>query len=212
MAAYTLYGSPGTASMCVHWMLIEMGVPFDFVSLDFEKSDQKKPGYLKINPTGHVPALVIDGTAYGEAAALLMILAERHPDAKLAPAIGAPDRAAYLQWMTYLTNTLMPAYRLWFYADEGAGPDNIEATKAQARIRIEKVWDRADALLADGRSHLLGDKLLAADFLAGMLARWSRNMPKTAMDWPHVAAYVKRLRATLSYQQTHTREGLTGWG
>lgn len=209
--SYTLYGSPGTASMCVHWMLLELGVPFEFVSLDFENGDQKKPDYLKINPTGHVPALVIDGIAYGEAAAILMILAERHPDARLAPAIDAPDRALYLQWMVYLANTLMPAYRLWFYSDEGAGPENVEATQAQARIRIEKVWDRVDALLADGRTYMMGGSLTAVDFLTGMLARWSRNMPKTAAAWPHISRYVERVRALPSYRETHKREGLTGW-
>ena len=209
--SYKLYGSPGTASMCVHWMLIELGMPFEFVSLDFEKGDQKAPGYLKINPTGHVPALVIDGVAYGEAAALLTILAERHPDAALMPPIDAPERPHYIQWMFYFANTLMPAYRLWFYADEGAGPENAEATKAQARIRIERVWDRAEALLSDGRPFMMGNQLSTVDFLAGMLVRWSRNMPRTVMDWPHLAAYVKRLRALPSYRQTHEREGLTGW-
>jgi len=208
---YKLYGAPGTASMCVHWMLLELGVPFEFVSLDFEKGEQKSADYLKINPTGHVPALVIDGVAYGEAAALLAILAERHPDAKLAPAIGAEDRAAYLQWMFYLANTLMPAFRLWFYADEGAGAQNAEATQAQARIRIEKVWDRADALLADSRPYMMGAHLTAVDFLTGMLARWSRNMPRNAADWPHLKHYVGRVRALPSYRETHRREGLTGW-
>jgi glutathione S-transferase len=140
-----------------------------------------------------------------------MMLAERHPEAALIPARDAAERPLYLQWMFYFANTLMPAYRLWFYADEGAGPQNVEATKAQARVRIEKVWERADTLLSDGRPYLMGAHLSTVDFLAGMLARWSRNMPRTAMDWPHLAAYVKRLRALPSYQETHKREGLTGW-
>jgi glutathione S-transferase len=209
--SYTLYGSPGTASMCVHWMLIELGVPFEFVSLDFSKNATKDPAYLKINPGGHVPALVIDGQAYAETAALLMLLAERHPDRDFAPAMGAPDRAAYLQWMIILANTLMPAFRLFYYADEGAGPENAEATKAQAATRIEKVFSRVDALLADGRPYLLGDTLRAVDFLLGMLARWSRNLPRTALDWAHLKAYVERMRAMPSYRETHTRENLTGW-
>jgi glutathione S-transferase len=209
--SYKLYGAPGTASLCVHWMLIELGVPFEFVALDFSKQQQKDPAYLKINPSGHVPALAIDGTAYSESAALLMILAERHPERGFAPAPGAADRAAYLQWMITLANTLMPAFRLYFYADEGAGPENVDATKAQARSRIEKMWDRIDALLADGRPFLLGERMYAADFLLTMLTRWSRNMERTAMDWPHLARYVARLRALPSYRETHAREGLDGW-
>jgi glutathione S-transferase len=209
--SYTLYGSPGTASMCVHWMLIELGVPFEFVALDFAKNEQKAPAFLKINPGGHVPALVIDGVAYAETAALLMIIAERHPERGFAPAIGSPDRASYLQWMIILANTMMPAFRLYFYADEGAGPENVEATKTQSLVRIGKVFDRIDALMADGRPYLLGDTLSAADFLLTMLTRWSRNMPRTAMDWPHLKAYIERARAMPSYRETHTREGLQGW-
>jgi glutathione S-transferase len=181
------------------------------VTLDFAKNATKDPAYLKINPGGHVPALVIDGVAYAETAALLMLLAERHQDRGFAPAIGAPDRAAYLQWMIILANTLMPAFRLYFYADEGAGPENVEATKAQALIRIAKVFDRIDALMADGRPYLLGDKLRAADFLLTMLTRWSRNMPKTATNWPHLKRYVERMRTMPSYRETHDREKLEGW-
>ena len=208
---YTLYGAPGTASMCVHWMLIELGVPFEFVVLDFEKKAQKDPAYLRINPSGQVPALIVDGKAHTEAAALLMILAERHPERGFAPAIGAPERADYLQWMIYLANTLMPAFRLFYYADEGAGPENVEATKAQAEIRIAKAWDRIDALLSDGRPYTLGTRMGAADFLLTMLTRWSRNNTRTAMDWPHLKPYVERMRAMPSYRETHEREGLQGW-
>jgi glutathione S-transferase len=113
--------------------------------------------------------------------------------------------------MIILANTMMPAFRLYFYADEGAGPENAEATKAQALIRIGNAFDRIEALLADGRAYLLGDTLRAADFLLTMLTRWSRNMPRTALDWPHLKAYVERMRAMPSYRETHAREGLEGW-
>lgn len=209
--SYTLYGAPGTASMCVHWMLIELGVPFAFVTLDFEKKAQKDPAFLKINPNGHVPALVIDGQAHAETAALLMLLAERHPERDLAPAIGAADRAAYLQWMVFLANPVMPAFRLYYYPEEGAGPANVDATKNQASARIEKAFEHIDGALADGRPHLLGARLSAADFLLGMLARWSRNLPRTAMDWPHLKAYAEHMREMPSYRETHAREGLKDW-
>jgi len=208
---YKLYGSPGTASFCVHWMLIELGVPFEFIALDFEKKEQKSEAYLKINPGGQVPALIVDGKAYCEAAALLMILAERHPERGFAPATGSPDRASYLQWMVTLANMVMPAFRLFYYAEEGAGPANVEATKAEAQKRVWAMWDRIDAVLADDRPYLLGEKMAAADFLLTMLTRWSRNMTRTALDWPHLKTYVERLRAMPSYRETHSREGLTGW-
>ena len=40
---------------------------------------------------------------------------------------------------------------------------------------------------------------------------WSRNMPKTAIAWPHIDAYLTRMRAMPSLREVHAREGLTDW-
>jgi glutathione S-transferase len=208
---YTLYYSPSTASLAIHWMLIELGVPFELVTVDVESKAQKSPEYLAVNPDGRVPTLVIDGVAHFECAALLMLLAERHPEAKFAPAPGTPQRADYFQWMFYCANTLQPAYRAWFYPDEPAGPENIEASRRHARARIEIAWDRIDALLSDKRTYMLGEKISALDFMTTMLTRWSRNMPKPASTWPHLGAYINRMRKMPSLREVHAREKLTDW-
>jgi glutathione S-transferase len=205
-----LYYSPGTASMAVHWMLIEIGVPFELVLVDFETRAQRELSYLRLNPAGRVPTLVIDEVAISESAALLMLLAEQYPDKGLAPAPGAPGRADWLQQMIYLANTLLPAMRDWFYADTDGDPSGAEAVRSLARRRIEEAWERLDARLA-GRSNIVGTRLTTADFLAVMLMRWSRNMPRPATTWPHLAAYIERLRALPSFIELNRREGLTDW-
>jgi glutathione S-transferase len=197
--------------MAVHWMLIELAVPFKLELVDFQSKAQKSPEFLRINPSGHVPVLVIDDVPYAECAALLMLLAERHPAANLSPAVGTPERSSYLQTMLYLANTLQPAYRSWFYPEEAAGADNVEAAKQQARAKIEQVWGRLDAQFADGRSFLLGKSLTAVDFLATILMRWSRNMPRPATTYPNLAAYIGRMRAMPSLREVHLREKLTDW-
>ena len=103
---YTLYYTPGTASMVVHLTLLELGVPYRLEKVDFEKDAQHGAEYLRLNPRGQVPTLVIDGKPHFESAALLMILAERHPEARLAPAPGSPLRADWYQWIAFFTNSL----------------------------------------------------------------------------------------------------------
>lgn len=206
---YELYYSPGTASFAVHWLLIEMQLPHALKLVDFDQRAQKSPAYLRLNPDGVVPTLVIDGVARSECAALLLTLADRHPEKGLAPAAGDPRRAAYYQWAFYCANSLQPAFRNWFYPDEAAG--GVEDVKAHARIRIEACWDRLEALFADGREHLLGAQLSAVDFLATMLMRWSRNNPKPVTEWPALARYVQRMRAMPSFKMVYAREGLTDW-
>jgi glutathione S-transferase len=208
---YTLYWSPGTASMCVHWMLIELGEPHELVKVDIESGEHRKPEYLELNPSGVVPTLLIDGKPLGESAALCMILAERHPQAGFAVPAGHEQRAAYISWLFFLSNTLQTAYHNWFYPDQPAGQAGVDSVKASARRRIESCLDRVDRQIATSGSYLLGDRVTAADFVTTMLMRWSRNMPKPATEWPAIAGYVKRMKSRPSFKTLYEREGLTEW-
>lgn len=209
--SYTLYYSPSGASMAVHWMLIEMDVAFEARLTDIETGAQRSAEYLRLNPAGRVPTLIVDGVPRHESTALLMLLAERHPDKDLAPAPGSSDRAEWMELMIYLANTLLPAMRDWFYADEDGEPAGADAVRALARRRIEEGWDRLDNHLADGRAYLVGGKLSTVDFLAVMLMRWSRHMPRVATSWQHLAPYIKRMRALPSFVEVNSREGLVDW-
>lgn len=208
----TLYYSRSTASLVVHWLLIELDIPHALHELDFDKREQKSAEYLRLNPAGVVPTLVMEGQVLTEAAAILMHLADLHPRAGLAPAPGTPERAEYYRWMFFMANTLQPAYRAWFYAGEPAGEGNAEAAKEQARVKLETAWARvADHLASHGGAHLLGERLSAADFMLTMLMRWSRNMPRPTDAWPVLQAYAQRMKARPSFKQVYAREGLTDW-
>lgn len=209
--SYTLYYSPGAASMAVHWMLIEIDVPFDAVLVDLDAGAQRDPDYLRLNPAGRVPTLVIDGQPHSESAALLMLLAERHPEVAMMPPVGAPERADWLEMMIFLANTLLPAMRDWFYAGKDGDPAGADAVSALARKRIESTWDRLDAHLTDGRSWLVGERLSTVDLLALMLVRWARNMPRPATTWPQLGPYAARLCALPSFIELNQREALTDW-
>ena len=208
---YTLYYSPGSASMAVHLTLLEIGAPHELRIVDFEARAQKDPEYLRLNPNGHVPTLIVDGAACYECAALLLLLAERLPEAGLAPLPGAASRGLYLQWMLHFANTLQPAFRQWFYPTDFGPAEDEDTMREYARRRIESVWDRLDAHLAARGPHVLGAELGVADLYATMLMRWSRNMPKPADRWPAVAALAARVKARPSWKQLYAIEGLSEW-
>lgn len=206
---YQLYYAPGSASMLVHWILLELGVAHELRRVDLEAGGQRDREYLRLNPGGVVPTLIVDGAPCWETAALALLLTERHPEAGLAPPPGSPLRPAHLQWVAYLANGLQPAFRWWFYP-EAEEPDAAVILGA-ARRRIEAVWDRLDAHLAAHGPHLLGAGFSVADMYLTMLMRWSRNMPRPATCWPQLAALAERTKARPSWRRLYEVEGLTEW-
>jgi glutathione S-transferase len=208
---YTLYYSPGTASMVVHLALLEIGAPYRLELVDVYASQERDPAYLALNPQGTVPTLVVDGRALTESAALLMVLAERHPDAGLAPPPGSAERESWQQWIVYLSNTLASTFRLWFYPGDLGAPEHPPQVRDALRRKIEGVWDRADAQLAAAGPYLIGRDFTGADLYITMLMRWSRKMPKPATEWPALRALADRVRARASWKRLYELEGLTEW-
>jgi glutathione S-transferase len=206
-----LYYSPGMASLVVHWLLIELDAEHELYKLDVENREHKQPAYLKLNPNGVIPTLLVDGEPVFESAALVLYLADAYPMAGLAPALDSLDRARYYQWIVHMANSLQPPFRAWFYPEEPAGEANVDAVKAGARQKLEAAFGRIDAHLAENGPWLLGDKISAADFFLTMMMRWSRNMPKPATEWPQLARHAQRMKARPSFKKLYEVEQLTEW-
>jgi glutathione S-transferase len=113
--------------------------------------------------------------------------------------------------MFHLANTLQPPFRLWWYPNEAAGEIHADDAKATAEARIHEVFANLDAHLAKNGPYLLGDSVSAADFMLVMLMRWSRNMPKTALDYPALANLAALMKARPSWKSLYESEGLTEW-
>ena len=208
---YTLYYSPGTASMVVHLMLLELGAPHRLERVDLGKDVPRSAEYLRLNPRGQVPTLVVDGRPYFESAALVMLLAERHPEAGLAPPPGSERRAAWYQWFVFLASALGAPYRQWFYPPELGATEHTPAVHEALREKIEKAWRLLNLHLQSNGPYMLGEQFSAVDLLATMYMRWSRNMPKPATEWPALRRLADLVRARPSWARLYEVEGLTEW-
>ena len=107
----TLYYAPGSSSMAAHIALHEIGCAFESRVLSFHRTETRTPEFLKINPVGQVPVLVVDGRARTEVAAILFYLARRCPEAGLLPSGDAFAEAEVVSWMSFVAATLHPAHR-----------------------------------------------------------------------------------------------------
>lgn len=184
---YTLYWSPGSASMAPHGVLEESGARYDLKLTSVDAGATRAADYLKINPYGKVPTLVApDGFVLFESAAIAMFIADRHPAAKLAPAPDEMARGHFYQWLVHLTNTLQPAMLRFYYPERVADASAEVSVKAVALEEIATLWGRIDAHLAAHGPYLLGARFSAADLFAHMLATWQNSCPGIYERFPAV--------------------------
>jgi len=188
--AITLYYAPLTRAGRVRWLLEELGVPYELRRIDTKAGDQRTPEYRAIHPLGFVPALVVDGTPMMESAAMLIYLADRFAERGLAPALDAPERATYLQWILFTATTLEPPLLEAHFPNRG--PPTPEA-KARAIASFDAAARVVAAPLADGREFLLGE-FSTADIAVGSVLAWARGGGALA-DHPALVDYGRRLGA-----------------
>lgn len=179
---YELFYYPDNASLAPHFVLEEIGAPFTLTLVDRTRNEQKSPQYLERNPLGRIPTLVYDHVVLFESAAICLHLADRHPEARLAPAVASDARAHLYKWLMFLTNTIQPDHMAFFYADRyTADPRGAVAVSAAAEERLGQAYAAVDAALQREGPFLLGRDVSVADFYLLMLIRWGakqRNHPK----------------------------------
>jgi glutathione S-transferase len=203
-----LYYYPGNASLVPHMMLREIGTEFELRLVDRGQNFQKSPEYLRLNPNGRIPVLVDGDLVLFETAAIALHLADKFPQAGLAPAPGSKERAEFYKWMIHLTNTPQAEYRAWFYPHEHVSDEAAAASVKQASgERLNRMFDVISDQLGD-RTWLLGDRFSAADLFLFMLIRWGRGMPRPPRSLPNLNALAERVLARPAVQQSLEVEGI----
>lgn len=188
-----LYWSPRSRAFTALWMMEEAGQPYERVLTDISTGAQKKPEYLAINPMGKVPALQDGEATMGEAAAICAYVAERCPEAKLAPAVGDPRRAKYLYWLFYAPSCIEPAIIQLF--------TKIQVPTSTAGWgEATQVFDVLDRALEKG-PWLLGDDFSAADVVIGSGLNFAVRQFKMVPARPSFDRYIDRCETRPAFQR-----------
>jgi glutathione S-transferase len=207
-AMLALYYYPGNASLLPHMMLREIGAPFELRLVDRARNGQKSADYLKLNPNGRIPVLADGDLVLFETAAIALHLADRFPEAGLAPAVGTRERAEFYKWMVHLSNTPQAEYRPWFYPHEHAGDEAaIPSVKQASEQRLYRMFDVIAEQLGS-RTWLLGERFSAADLFLFMLMRWGRGMPRPPRSISNLDALAERVAARPAVQEAFRAEGI----
>ena len=191
-----VFGAVGSGSIPVEATLTLLGIPYELIEGVTWVDEAARKRVEAVNPMRQVPALVFpSGEIMTESAAILIHLADAHPQARLAPPVGDPRRAQYLRWMAYVSSAIYALF--WIKGD----PLRIAASKADAPRVIDRVhgriaacWANMDKHITPGR-YILGDELSVLDLYVTVVSRfgpWRTRFYKTA---PKMAEIVRRVDA-----------------
>ncbi|WHZ19865.1 MAG: Glutathione S-transferase [Rhodanobacteraceae bacterium] len=183
----TFFHAPHSRSSVTRAMLEELGVPYDLVTLDLQRSEQRSDEYLAINPMGKVPAIRHEGALVTEQPAILMYLADLYPEKNLAPPLGDPLRGPYLRWMVFYGSCFEPA--MMDFSQKRAPAPQTQSGYGT----YDEVMNVLAAQLEQG-PWLLGERFSAADVLWGGALTFGL-MFKIVPELPVFRAYVDRVQA-----------------
>jgi glutathione S-transferase len=186
-----LYEFAPTRSIRARWVLQELGVEFEAISVNLLAGKHRNPDYLAINPAGKVPALVDGDVVLTESIAIALYLADKYPAKRLIPTELA-ERAQVLRWLLFTTTELeQPLWRIarhsFIYPEEKRLPGDI----ALAREEFAAMAAVVDRHMTD-REFVVGDRVSVADFVLAYTLDWA-SMGDRLDDFPRLEGYMLRM-------------------
>ena len=201
MSELTLYLAPGTCAMAVRIALVEADAPHQIKRLNLAAGEQRTSEYLAINPKGRVPALVTEHGVLTETPALLLYVAQRFPQADLAP-LEDPFLLARMQEVnSFLASTVHISHahgrRPGRWADDEQA---MAAMQAKMPHNMRDGFDQIERHYLAG-PWILGDRFSLADIYLFVIASWLESDGVAIDEFPKVAAHTRRMLARPAVQQ-----------
>jgi len=183
-----LYFIPFACSLAARAALDEAGLAAEFIRVN--PGDHALPGgrsFRELNPLGQVPVLELDdGEVLTEGPAILQYIADRVPEAGLAPAPGTQQRYHLQKWLNFVSTEL---HKFVFtpLLSRDVSAEARSYALGNAGPRLEYLSNH----LA-GRDFLM-DRFSVADAYLLAVLNWCESAGVEIAAWPVLESYRGRL-------------------
>ena len=198
---YRLLGFSTQNSMKTLYVLEELGIEYEFKSVNLMKGEQKTEAFLKLNPVGKTPVLQVDDDSIFESGAICRYLAnvEKSP---LYPTDNL-QRAKVDQWMDYFPNHLGRFLNTLYFENHikpHFGGTKNEANCKEALEFVKQQFPVVDGVLAKS-AYLTGEKLSIADLCAYAYVEQVNMLDISLEPYPHVKKWFESISKRESIQR-----------
>jgi glutathione S-transferase len=195
----TLAYSPIACSLVPYILLTEAGAKFDTLPVNLGKGENFSADYLRLNPKGKVPALLIDGQVLTENVAIQVWIARQFPEARLLPA-DPLENARAISVMAWCAAGIHPKLtqqaRPERYCDVPGTADNVRAHGSHSLFELYEI---AEEMLA-GREWFFDEFGCPDAYFYWCFRRGSLFKPDVS-GFKNCMAHLKRMEARPSVQK-----------
>ena len=196
-----VYHASHARSCRVRWLLEELGLDYEVVTMQFKPESLQSPEYLAKNPAGRIPTLEDGDTVIFESGAILQYLLEKYGKGRFEPKVGSPERPAYLQWFHFGEGTALPPISDFVqHAMMRPEDKRIAAMVPDAAERIQKTLAVLDGALKD-KQYIAGNEFTAADIMVAYAVHLTSLTGQLGDAHPNVKAYFARVGARPAFQK-----------
>ena len=185
-----LYYSPGACSLSPHIALHEAGLQHELVKVDLRaKKLENGDDYLKVNPKGQVPALMLDsGEVVTEGPVIVQMIADKAAAKNLAPAATSAERYKLQEWLAYINGELHKNIGPLFNPALSDDAKGVFKDRALGKFRY------VDGQLA-GKDYLMGKQFTVADGYMFVMLAWADRNKFDLSGLSNLKAYQARVAA-----------------
>ena len=190
---FTLYYAFNTCSLATHIALEDARAEYELRRIDFTRTEQQSPDYLKVNPKARVPAMVTPRGLLTETPAMLAFVAQSFPEAALAPLDDAFAFAEMQSFNSYLCSTLHVAHahrvRGYRWAYEASSFADMQRKVPEL---VSACYDLIETGMLRG-PWVMGNDYTVADPYLFTLAQWLEDDGVNAERFPRVIEHRNRM-------------------
>src|SRR5262245_29647448 len=197
----TMWGVGTSRTMRVHWMLLELGLEYEWHPIQSRTGETLTDEFRRLNPRHQIPVLRHGSLVLTESAAIIQYLSETFPQPTEVYVPGDPTGRAKLNEWCYFIMSELDAGSLYVVRRHdglkqiyGEAPTAVESAKSYFLHNIEAMAAR----IGGDNNYLLGDRLSVADILLITCLDWAvscgLSLPET------VSHYQQRVALRPAYQ------------
>ncbi len=186
----TLYYAKNSCAFAAHLLLEDSGANYKTKLVDFSLDEQKTDYFRKINPKLRVPALVTPAGVLTETPAILVFIAQTHPDRNLIPQ--DPFLMAKAQSINiYFASTVHVSHA---HKHRGSRWATSEIALSDMRSKVSENMTEHGAFieryLLDG-PWVLGDRYSLCDPYLAVISRWLEEDGVDLRKFPRITKHLE---------------------